>query len=202
MSDLRTLLRGDGKVPAFRMLLPQGWTSHRPDEQTQEELLGAAAKRLATAGRPDLLVQLRRHAATAFSQLREQRAILIMMPGEGTPQSLFLPATITAVERVSTPDAPVREVVIDAIRRKGAKPLDDKGATVRWLERRDVELDGESSATTSIVYLIAVPGTGRRRALQLTAVITHPTDLPADDEVLEQWIALIDAHVATFAWEP
>ncbi|WP_026372846.1 hypothetical protein [Agrococcus lahaulensis] len=203
MTDLRTLLRGgDDTVPAFRMLLPQGWVSYSPDEQSQEELLAAAAKRLATAGRPDLLVQLRRHAATAFSQLREQRAILVMMPGEEAPQSLFLPATITAVERVSTPDAPVREVVVDAIRRKGAKPLDDRGVIVRWLERRDVELDGESSATTSIVYVIAVPGTGRRRALQLTAVITHPTDLPADDDVLEQWIALIDAHVATFAWEP
>lgn len=202
MSDLRTLLRGGGTVPAFRMLLPQGWVTYRPDEQTQHELLDTAAKRLATAGRPDLLVQLRRHAATAFSQLREQRAIVVMMPGEKTPPSLFLPATITAVERVSTPEAPVREVVIDAIRRKGARPLDDRGAIVRWLERREVELDGESSATTSIVYLIAVPDTGRRRAVQLTAVITHPTDLSADDEVLERWIALIDAHVATFAWEP
>lgn len=202
MSDLRTLLRGGGTVPAFRMLLPQGWVTHRPDEETQRELLDTAAKRLATAGRPDLLVQLRRHAGTAFSQLREQRAIVVMMPGEKTPPSLFLPATITAVERVSTPEAPVREVVIDAIRRKGARPLDDRGAIVRWLERREVELDGESSATTSIVYLIAVPDTGRRRAVQLTAVITHPTDLSADDEVLERWIALIDAHVATFAWEP
>lgn len=202
MTDLRALLRGDGSVPAFRMLLPEGWVSHRTDEQTQEELLATAARRLAAAGRPDLLVQLRGHAAKAFSQLREQRAIMAIMPGEGTPPALFLPATITVVERVSTPEAPVREVVVDAIRHKGAKPLDDQGMIVRWVERRAVELDGESSATTSIVYLVPVPGTGRRRALQLTAVIAHPTDLSADDAVLERWIALIDAHVATFAWEP
>ncbi|WP_072314593.1 hypothetical protein [Agrococcus sp. Marseille-P2731] len=202
MTDLRTLLRGGDAVPAFRMLLPQGWVAHRPDERGERQLLDAAAKKLAAAGRPELLAQLRAHASVAYRQLREQRAFLVIMPGEGTPQALFLPATITGIERVDTPDAPVREVVIDAIRSKGAKPLDRAGMIVRWVERRDVALDGEQTATTSISYMIPIPGAERRRAVQLTAVITHPTDLPADDEVLERWIALIDTHVATFSWEP
>ncbi|HET8867118.1 MAG TPA: hypothetical protein VFM87_02195 [Agrococcus sp.] len=202
MTDLRTLLRGGGTVPAFRMLLPQGWTAHRPDEQGQRQLLDEAAKKLAVAGRPELLVQLRAQAATAYRHLREQRAFLVIMPGEGTPQSLFLPATITGIERVGTPEASVAEVVVDAIRRRGARPLDDTGRIVRWVERRDVTLDGDTAATTSIVYMMPIPGTEKRRAVQLTAVITHPTDLSADDEVLERWIALIDTHVATFSWEP
>ena len=139
VTDLRTLLRGGGTVPAFRMLLPQGWTAHRPDEQGQRQLLDEAAKKLAVAGRPELLVQLRAQAATAYRHLREQRAFLVIMPGEGTPQSLFLPATITGIERVGTPEASEAEVVVDAT---SARMLVDTGASMIALTAEDADAIG------------------------------------------------------------
>jgi hypothetical protein len=51
-------------------------------------------------------------------------------------------------------------------------------------------------------YLIAVPGTERRRAIQLTTTIPLPENPDdGDRDVVTRLVALSDLIVSTFTWE-
>ncbi|QTV80218.1 hypothetical protein [Microbacterium sp. NIBRBAC000506063] len=89
-----------------------------------------------------------------------------------------------------------------AIRSDGATPLLGDKRIMRVERETSDTLDGEPVLTTTIAYLTPIPGSGRRRALLLTAVIIRPPDAPADDAPLLQMKALFDVCVSTLTWVP
>lgn len=204
MNSLRRELIGDSApadLPGFTMMLPSGWTAHDTSEKTQRSLLALARQRTMAAHRPDLQGMLEATTTAAMNAARERGALLMVMPGPETEGVLFAPASMLVRIREAIPEHSLDDLVVDVLQNRGGVPLDANKRFVRWVEQREVPLGGETVGAYTVVYLTPIPGTERRKALQLVLTIAHPDDIDtSSDELLAGWVALVDAHVATFRW--
>ncbi|WP_293695077.1 hypothetical protein [uncultured Agrococcus sp.] len=188
-------------VPAFRMAVPEGWIAFAATPENERALLQQASKRLMQQHRPDLMAEVQAMTTQSFKRLRSERGFMVVMPGDTTPEELFLPTAIHGSVRAATAQYTLDQVVKGAVARWGARPLDSNKQIAAWRQEGKISVQGEDVSTTTAAYLIPIPGAKRSRALQLVAAFVHPDERDPDDDLIEQWIDLIDAHVATFAWE-
>lgn len=197
--DLRAAL-GLAPDPDFDLRLPPGWSRQTPDAETQERMLAGVKSRMMQAHRPDLFARAQSMLSDSFETMRRGDVVAFFSasePGDGT---LWLPASILASVRRAQPDVTLDEVVLHAIRTRGATALDDAKRIVRF-ERDELQRVGDEQARVlTVVYLTPVSGTHRRRALQLTATISRPVDMDADDPVIDGQRLLFDACVSTLRW--
>lgn len=205
MTSLRDELTGGGKatgLPSFRMMIPPGWRAHSTGPETEKELLQKAARRLAPAHRVDLHGLLALHVSTALRKARTQGALAMVLPGADTAPALFAPASLMVMLREAPVGATMDSYVIDVIRTRGARPLDTAERFVRWVTRGTTEVDGQRIGSYLVEYLTPVPGSNKTQALHLAYSLGHPIEMdPLTDERISSWVALMDAHVATLAWE-
>ena len=103
--------------------------------------------------------------ARAMKGLQEAGAKYVFLPSERTPGKDPLALSMIATF-LSSPDGPL-DGWIGAKVREGAEILDSTGRIIHWRERR-AGLDDETRRAQSI-YVMPVPGTGRRHTLMLTA---------------------------------
>lgn len=188
-------------VPAFRMAIPEGWEAHSLSPETEQKLISGASSRLMQLHRPDLAAEMRAIAQQSFRQLRAEKGFMVIAPGPSTPEPLFIPTALHGVVRGQAPGFTLDQVVKTAARKHGARPLDANSRIAAWRQSGTISVLESPVMTTTAVYLIPIPGTQRKRALQLTAAISHPEERDADDQLLETWFDVLDAHVATFTWE-
>lgn len=188
--------------PGFDMDLPPGWGRRDVDEETRATMERDLRARLMGAQRPDLYAQSRVMLADAFRAMEEQQAIAFFAPIEPSDDMLMAPGSIIAAIRTGEGEATLDAAVRHAIREYGATPLLGDPRVVRFERERTQSMQGERLTMTSIVYLIPIPGSQRRRAVQLTATFARPADVPSDDEGARRLRALFDACVATFRWRP
>jgi hypothetical protein len=201
VTSLREELGGRAGVPDFRFVLPSGWTTYDTSERTEQELLAKARARLREAHRPDAYAILAGHVEKALAAARKQGAFLMIMAGDEAPPWSVVPVSILATVTQGTPEVSLDRMVADAIERRGARALDGSRHFLRWTDQRSVELTGESLGAYTVVYLTPIPGTQRRKALQLTATLAHPVDVdPLGDPQMAAWLELLDGCIATFAW--
>lgn len=183
------------------MIGPQGWELHEMAPDVEQRLVARARERLMAAHQPVLFARLGPLVAEAFASARAQGAVFMIMPGAETPPGLLAPVTILGSLQRSAPSAPLDARVAEAIENHGARALGGSRHFLRWEHRKRARIDGDEAETRTLVYLTPLPGTGRSSALQLTATIVQPIE--TDDETnarIADWIAMIDASVATFAW--
>ncbi|MDD7927974.1 hypothetical protein [Microbacterium thalli] len=201
MMSLRDELLGRvSSIPAFRMIGPPGWELHEMAPDVEQRLVARARERLMAAHQPVLFARLGPLVAEAFASARAQGAIFMIMPGAETPPGLLAPVTILGSLQRSTPSAPLDARVAEAIEHHGARALGDSRHFLRWEHRKRARIDGDEAETRTLVYLTPLPGTGRSSALQLTATLVQPIETDAEmDARIADWIAMIDASVATFA---
>ena len=201
MSLRDELLGRVSSIPAFRMIGPPGWELHEMAPDVEQRLVARARERLMAAHQPVLFARLGPLVAEAFASARAQGAIFMIMPGAETPPGLLAPVTILGSLQRSTPSAPLDARVAEAIEHHGARALGDSRHFLRWEHRKRARIDGDEAETRTLVYLTPLPGTGRSSALQLTATLVQPIETDAEmDARIADWIAMIDASVATFAW--
>lgn len=181
-------------------MLPPGWEAHDLSDSARDELLARAGARFARHHRPDLFATLSAHVERAVHAMRSQRAVVLAFAGDASPTWALGAASLVATIRTGTADVPLDGVVRRAIER-GAVAIDDGFRIVRWTERRPVSMDGVDLDTTTVNYLVPVPGTQRTEALQWTLSVPHERELAADDPRIETWVLLMDAHLATFQWD-
>lgn len=202
MMSLRDEMLGRvSSIPAFRMMGPPGWELHEMVPEVEQRLVAQARERLMAAHQPVLFARLGPLVAEAFASARAQGAIFMIMPGADTPAGLLAPVTVLGSLQRSAPSAPLDARVADAIENHGARALGNSRHFLRWEHRKRARIDGDEVDTRTLVYLTPIPGTGRSSALQLTATIVQPLERDDDTEArIADWIAMIDASVATFAW--
>ncbi|MGF3057537.1 hypothetical protein [Microbacterium sp. YY-01] len=202
MSSLRAELLGQAPASGkFRMLLPPGWEQHSVSKEDEQQLVRRAGEKLARAHRPDLFAQLSSQVAEMMAGLRERNAIAYAFAGEASPTWALGAASLVGVLRTGDDEVSLDALVRHAIDNFDAQPLGDDYRIVRWVERHPVTIGDESVVSTTINYLIPVPRTYRKKAVQWVVTVPHPDTVAADDPRLAQWVALFDAHIATMEWE-
>lgn len=208
MSDagvpLRDLL-GARPDPEFELSLPRGWERHdaSPDAQALiERRLSRQLMRVGSVEAMQAFGVLRTMLRQSMGEMRKQNVVGYFAPsGADLPTPFPVPASIIATVR-SAPsseemDGYIKRLIID----EGAAPLDRNRALLRT-ERESIRRDGDAEVVlSSTLYVTPVPGTRRRRALELLAGYGRPVDIPRDDEQIQFVHSFFDLMIASLRWK-
>lgn len=187
-------------IPPYRILLPEGWEELAADRSGIEALMTRTSRVFREQHRPDLDAQMRTLLELAYRKLRSAGAhkIYLHTSAEHMPLPMSIVATVMTEEDGGTLDRQVTSL----FQHHGAAFLRDDRTIVRWEKRLDPQRNVDDATSTIVDYLVPVPETGRKRALQLTTTIIHPEQLTEEDEaVIDQLKYLSDVLVSTFMWE-
>ncbi|QOR69418.1 hypothetical protein IM660_12000 [Ruania alkalisoli] len=176
-------------VPPFRMLHPTGWERHSAEEAAEQ-----ATRAVDAADAPAWLGP---QARTALEQVRRSGAFLVLQPAQPSNRAPFI---IMATHRTAPSGPAMLDYARELIDRHGATHPDDQGQFLRWIETARQPLPNQPVRTTSVHYLVPIPGRRQREALQLTGVLTHPLELTQDSPEVEGWVSAIDGIIGTFTW--
>lgn len=198
-SDLRAEL-GAPTVPDFEMTLPPGWTRKPVDDATLDDMLARLRDRLMKQHQPQAYAQLRGLVKESFASMKKDGAFAFFSATEEDDSTLWIPASIIASERRGEAGQSLDDLARMLIREYDATPLREDKRTMRFERERTVRLGNETVISQSIVYLTPIPGTGRRRALQLVAGFGRTPGESADDPYLLEMKRLFDTCVSTLRW--
>lgn len=194
---------GAAPEPDFELTVPQGWQRVATDEGGEQMLERRLRERMMAAGRPDLMAGLRRLLKESFEQMRESGAVATFMPldpdGRGYVEA---PTSISAVLRTGTPEEPLDRYVQQAIRQFRAEPLFGDLRTLRFETELEQEVDGTTIVASSTHYITPMPGTRRRRALELVATYGRPPGVARSSDTAQAMHGLFDICASTLRWVP
>lgn len=185
--------------PDFTLRMLPGWERRNPDDHDLDASLAALRQRCLREHRPELYATLRPMLEQAHEVMRKERAVAYYAPVTG-PDTLWLPGSIIASFRRNPDGTSLDELMARTIRHYGAAPLLGDKRFIRFEEDRVQRLQGGTLGMSSIVYLTPVPGSRRRRALQLTASFARPIDVDPGAERIRQFRTALDLCVSTLAW--
>jgi len=188
------------QVPEFEIELPAGWSRRDVTPESLAALTSATKQTFMQAHQPQMQGAMDHMLREAFEGMKRAGAFAIYAPfgaGESTPGMVgSLLVRIRRAPAGKSLDGLVREL----IRIKGATPLRGDKRMLRYAEEENVRLESESFVNHSITYLTPVPGSQRRRALELIASVVRPVAVPAESEWFNAQIGLMDLCVASFRW--
>lgn len=197
--SLRELL-GVSKYPKFELKLIDGWERHVPDAADRDALEAAMKQRFMAANRPDLHATLRAQIDQAFTLMKQQSVIAYFAPTGETTSRVYIPGSMFATVRSAPNGESLDGYVTQAIQKYGAKPLFGDKRFIRFERESTKHLEGGSIVMTSIAYVTPIPGSNRRRGLQLTASIARPAEMSATDPKFVGWKTAFDVCVSTLRW--
>lgn len=198
-SDLREAL-GVTPDPEFEMELPPGWSRRSVDDTALDSMQSGLKKRLMEAHQPQLYAELKTVLAQSFEQMRRNGAFAFFSGTEPDPGTLWVPASIVASIRRAEPGGTLDDLARTLIRSHGATPLRGDRGTLRFEREKTVRVAETSIVNQSVIYLIPVPGSKRRRALQLVASFGRTPDVSADHPSVRAMTLLFDSCVSTLRW--
>lgn len=199
--SLRELL-GAAPEPDFELTVPKGWERVSVDEAGESMLTRRLKQRSMQTGRPELQVLVGRMLRESFEGMRSNGAVAAFMPVSQVEDGLYLPASIIAVIRRSTPDSPLDAYAQQAIRQYAAQPLFGDLRTLRFETESEQEVDGQPIVISSSHYLTPMPGTRRKTALELMATYGRPVNVSRDAERIVAIHGLFDICASTLRWVP
>lgn len=186
--------------PGFDMDLPPGWQRHAVDKQAMQAMLTATKKRCMDEHRPQLYAELKAMLERSFDEMHRAGVIAYFCPTDPGADTLAIPASINATIRAAEPGQTLDHLVRLMIQHHGGKPLLGDKRTVRVERERTMSSGEETVINHSVVYLTPVPGSKRRRALQLVAAFPRTPDMPPDAPELDAMRAVFDSCVSTLRW--
>jgi len=187
--------------PDFTMRMLPGWERRAPDADDLAERLAALRQRCLREHRPDLYAGLRPLVEQAHQAMQQERALAYYAPAAGE-DTLWMPCSVIASIRRSTDGTSLDETMARTIQHYGATPLLGDKRFIRFEREAQQRVQDGTVATTTVVYLTPVPGSRRRRALQLVATIARPLEVTAGHERLRQLKTALDLCVSTLTWVP
>lgn len=199
--SLRDVL-GVSRDPEFELKLPDGWERHTPSETDKASLDASLKRRLMSVNRPDLHASLRMQVDQAFVSMKEQNVIAYFAATKESESGVYLPGSILASIRRSPTGESLDGYVTHAIREYGAGPLFGDKRFIRFERESTKEVDGGPVIVTTVVYVTPIPGSNRRRGLQLSATLVRAPDVPATDPNFTTWKSALDMCVSTLRWSP
>lgn len=203
-ASLRDLL-GARPDPDFELSLPKGWERHEASIESQSLIEKRMSRQLMKLGTVDAMQAfgtLRSMFRQSMDEMRKQNVVGYFAPsGEDLATPFPVPASIIATIR----SAPSTELMDGYVKRlileEEAAPLAKNRALLR-VERENVRGEGGAQIVfSSTLYITPVPGTRRRRALELVAGYGRPLDIPRDDDQIQFVHAFFDLMVASLRWK-
>lgn len=199
-SLLREML-GAAKDPDFSLKLLPGWERHTPSSADRDAIDEALKHRMMAANRPDLHAALKVHLDQTFRAMQEQGVIAYFAATSESEGRAYVPGSIVATVRRSSAGESLDAYIADAIRNLGATPLFEDKRFIRFERESTKTVEGEPVEVSTICYITPIPGSNRRRALQLTVSLARPPEMSATDEVFVAWKTALDVCVSTLRWE-
>lgn len=196
MSLREELLGLSTDAPGFRILLPAEWASFPVTPELGDQIEQRTRPVFAKAGRPDLDGVFSAQLSQAMQGLQQAGARYVFLPSERSAEKAPLALSMIATV-IDSPEGTLDGWVSSKLQ-AGAEMLDAEGRIVVWRERRP-GLDEQTHRAQS-VYVIPVPGSGRRRALMFTGTAVVGADAPDDDEYVAAARMIFDAMVSTVTW--
>lgn len=188
------------QVPPFRFLLPAGWEEVPADRAGVDLLIQRTSQKFRAQQRPDLDAEMRTLLERAYRAMQRGKVFALYL--QTSADTMPLPMSITASTLADEFGGTLDRQVAGLFRDRDAQFLRDDHLIVRWETPARVAVDVGRAAVHAIDYLIPVPGSARRRALQLTTVIPVPDDDEQTRAVVEALVELSDTMISTFTWEP
>ncbi|MBD3942064.1 hypothetical protein IF188_10185 [Microbacterium sp. NEAU-LLC] len=187
-------------VPDYRLLLPDGWEELPADRSGVEELIRRTSAVFRSAHRPDLDGQLRIMLESAYRKMQQSGIFALYL--QTTAREVPLPMSIVASTATGQLGGTLDRQVAKLFRENDAQFLTDDRSIVRWEATAGANAEIDGTTAHLVDYLIPVPGTGRRKALQFTTTIPLPPDAGDDARVVvDGLIHLSDLLISTFTWE-
>lgn len=190
---------GGSSDPDFEIKLPVGWERRSPDDGDRRAMETVLKRRLMAEHRPDIYAKLAGMVSQSYEAMQKQGAIAFYAPTQAEPTSM-VPGSMIASMCRPPGGGTLDDLVRYAIREYGAKPLFGDKRFARFEREKVVELEGASFTQTSIVYMTPIPGSYRRRGLQLNATFGRPLEVPAEDEKVQLYRATFDLMVSSLRW--
>src|SRR5699024_838433 len=150
--------------------------------------------------RPDLYAQARIMLKESHDAMRREGVVSYFVAGEDAEDAALIPGSIVARMRQAEPGESLDQYVRTAIRDRGATSLFDDRRFVRFEDARVQKFDGGSATMVTIVYFTPVPGTYRRKGLELTGSFGYPIDFDDSDERVAAIRSALDLCVSTLRW--
>ena len=198
-----TSLRDQLGVPAdpeFEIELPPGWSRQPVEKAVFERLAEGLKQRLMKAHKPQVYAELKMMLDQSFDHMRRNGAFAFFTATEQDPATLAIPASIIASTRKAAPGGNLDDLAKDVIRNQGATPLLGDKRFLRFEQEQTVRIGTDTVINHSIIYITPIPGSKRRRALQLVAGFGRTPDTPTDHPSMEAQRLLFDACVSTLRW--
>ncbi|GHD47281.1 hypothetical protein D9V29_05855 [Mycetocola manganoxydans] len=189
-------------IPPFRLILPAGWEESPADGESVAALIERGRAVFKSQHRPDLDSEFSQLMGLSLRKMK-QAGVFALYLQTAVPADKVLPLSITAALAHGQLGGTLDRQVSALFREQSAQFLTDDHTIVHW--QSDVEHTGRLSGSSSrnLSYLVPIPGTQRRSAVQFTTTIPYPTGDDAETEDLLDDITLLsDTIISTFAWEP
>ncbi|QOR71294.1 protein TPRXL [Ruania alkalisoli] len=188
--------------PEFEMNLPAGWSRQEPDEETQARMLAAVKRRLMESHRPDLFAQMKTALDQAFEDMRKNGVFAFFSATDPGPDTLFVPSSLNASILRAEPERSLDDVARTLFSSHGATPLFGDKRTLRAEKEKNTRMGTDTVINHSVVYLTPIPGSKRRRALQLVAGFARKPEMAPDDPWVDSMRLLFDSCVSSLRWRP
>lgn len=184
-------MSGDA-LPLFRMLGPAGWAFVSVEEAARQ------AETTMSSDDESIPQWFRRAGPEALEAIRRSDAVMVLQPVEQDASPA--PFIILATHRRAASGVEMVDFARSLRDSHGATHPDDEGQFLRWVEADQRPVPQQTVRTTSVHYLIPVPNTRKREALQLTGIVTHALEESAGAPEVRRWLDAIDGFVGTFTW--
>ena len=199
--SLRAELIGETvSEPSFAVLLPTGWEAHTPDFASVDERVDAAVAALPVASRGAALAALRETVASARAEAARADVIRVFSPSQ-VDEDEAIPVSLVASWLLAPAGATASDLGATMVQRHGARPLDERGAILKWSAAKTATIEGAEVRTAGHGYLIRVPHE-QKRALVFRSTILHRVDgTEIPDDGIDAMELVCDAIVASVRWK-
>ncbi len=197
MVSLREEILGAPSVePAFRLLLPEGWTSHPISEDTAASFEERASDVFRRAGRPDLDGAFASILRRSMRDLARAGADYVILPPASEERGSAPVSLIVSV--ITGQNGQPLDAWVAQRFREGAQMLDDSGRIVTWRSRKPGSETGVEQFQSN--FLLPVPETDRKKGLLLTGTVLIEEGASEDSDAVVASSAAFAAIASTVSW--
>ncbi|MHC2999887.1 hypothetical protein OB08_12255 [Microbacterium sp. HJ5] len=165
-----------------------------------EELIRRTSEVFRSQHRPDLDAQMRTLLEVAYRKMKQARVFALYL--QTSARDVPLPMSITASTVSGQLGGTLDRQVARLVRENGAQFLTDDRSILRWEAAVGSRAEADGAAAHVVDYLIPIPGSERRSALQFTTTIPLPADHgPELAPLIDGLTQLSDLLISTFTWD-